>query len=77
MDSKQFRELLEVGKELKIKKFSLDNEKLDVEFFETRDYTTRDTDPVQAPAQEMDADEQVLAHIEKLKSMAMAGTKTV
>lgn len=77
MDSKQFREFLEVGKELKIKKFSLDNEKLDVEFFETRDYTNKENESTQAPAQELDDDELVLAHIEKLKSLALAGTKSV
>jgi hypothetical protein len=74
MDAEQFRQLLVVGAEFKLKSFKIDN--LEVEFGETSHYT-KDDKPEQVPANDLDPDQAVLDHIEKLKEQAIGGYKNV
>jgi hypothetical protein len=78
MDAKSFRELLEVAKEFKVDNFSLagDAGTLSVEFSRAS-YYNKDEVPNLAPVTEQDADELMLAHIEKLKAQATIGLKEV
>lgn len=69
MDAKQFRELLEVAKEFKLERFETND--LKVVFTPNSFYNIEKPDMALANTQ--DADELVLAHIEKLKSQAIGG----
>lgn len=78
MDVTQFRELLEVAKEFKLDSFKLQTAGLgevEVHFSEASFFipVAQENIPVSA----MDADEQMLAHIEKLKKQAFAGTSVM
>lgn len=74
MDARAFREFLEVAKDFKLETFSLNG--LHVVFSQSSHYNKED--PSMAPSRgEMDPDEMVLAHIEKLKAQASVGLKEV
>lgn len=76
MDAEQFRSILSVAKELGVGHFKLKADyEVEVEFVPNSLYTKPETN--QAPVNAMDADEQVLAHIEKLKTEARIGTVDV
>lgn len=73
MDAKQFRELLEVAQDFKLERFEIDN--LKVVFTPNSFYN--ETKPDLALANTQDADELMLAHIEKMKSQALGGFNQV
>ncbi len=74
MDAEQLRSILTVAREFKVKRLGLKGE-FEVEFDEASNYNKPEYKDV--PATEKDADEQILAHIEKLKAEALAGTNQV
>lgn len=74
MDAEQFRQLLVAARDFGVSKFKAGD--VEVEFSITPNYTI--TEPNLAPAiNEIDPDEQMLAHIEELKAKAQMGVNQI